>query len=191
MSTTVLVIAGLHAIPPIAGAWLTRGNGGLIIGAVTALAISVLTGDLNYVISDLVGVGVGCFVGWCLVQPDSERPKPQKTNPKQAISNVQKTDGASNNGLYFALIAAGIVIPLLASNSGNGHSSPSYAGPNSTTSNPQNSHSTTYTLVETDQTKQRKSGKEQNHSARTSTKSDLRHCLALTSNDAIARCVER
>lgn len=65
MSTTVLVIAGLHALPPLIGAAQSRYLG-LFVGTLIGIGSAFVLGAGRYTAVDLVGVAVGFFLGWCI-----------------------------------------------------------------------------------------------------------------------------
>lgn len=69
MSTTILVIAGLHALPPLIGAIWKR-YGGLFLGTAIGIGLAFLLGGGRYTAIDLVGVAVGVFLGWCVCKAD-------------------------------------------------------------------------------------------------------------------------
>lgn len=63
MSDTVLIIAGLHALPPIIGAIKGRFLG-LFIGTAVGVGMAFLLGGGRYTGIDLVGVALGFWIGW-------------------------------------------------------------------------------------------------------------------------------
>lgn len=65
MSTTVLVIAGLHALPPLIGAAQSR-YAGLFLGTVIGVGSAFILGAGRYTVVDLIGVAIGFFLGWCI-----------------------------------------------------------------------------------------------------------------------------
>ena len=67
MSSLVLAIAAAHAIPPIAGGFLGRTEKSVIIGSVIACGLAIASGSPVFIISDLVGVGVGTWIGLSIV----------------------------------------------------------------------------------------------------------------------------
>lgn len=90
MSAAILIISGLHAIPPIAGAYLTKSKIGLTIGAIAGATVAIAIGGGAYAIFDLVGVAIGCFVGYGIVEEYTDSPSPQeekKDSPEKEISS--------------------------------------------------------------------------------------------------------
>jgi uncharacterized membrane protein YccC len=63
MSFVVLAIAAAHALPPIIGAVLSKTKTGTIIGTVIGCLIAVASGNLAFVAADLIGVGIGTWLG--------------------------------------------------------------------------------------------------------------------------------
>lgn len=70
MSFFVLAIAAAHAVPPIVGAVLGRSMQGLIIGIVIGCIIALLGGSLKFIIPDLIGVGLGAWLGYAIIGKD-------------------------------------------------------------------------------------------------------------------------
>jgi hypothetical protein len=64
MSLIVLGIAAAHALPPIIGGVITNGKGGVMIGAIVGATIAVLSGNPAFMISDLIGVAAGTWLGF-------------------------------------------------------------------------------------------------------------------------------
>lgn len=75
MSLTVLAIAAAHAIPPIVGGIFVRTEKAVIIGAVIASGLAIASGSPAFIVSDLVGVGVGTWLGLSIVNNFSQDPK--------------------------------------------------------------------------------------------------------------------
>lgn len=67
MSLFVLLIAAVHAIPPILGAVIGKSKNSVLVGALIACAIAVATGSPAFIIPDLLGVGVGAWLGLNIV----------------------------------------------------------------------------------------------------------------------------
>ena len=63
MSLIVIAIASAHAIPPIIGAVATKSKSGMIGGVIIGSLIAFSTGNPTFVVSDLIGVGVGAWIG--------------------------------------------------------------------------------------------------------------------------------
>ncbi len=68
MSLVVLGIAAAHALPPIIGGVITKGKGGVIVGAIIGGVIAVASGNPAFIVSDLIGVGVGTWLGFSMVK---------------------------------------------------------------------------------------------------------------------------
>lgn len=68
MSLVVLGIAAAHALPPIIGGVITKGKGGVIIGAIIGGAIAVASGNPAFIVADLIGVAAGIWLGFGLVK---------------------------------------------------------------------------------------------------------------------------
>lgn len=62
MSLIVLAIAAAHALPPIIGGVVAKRKG-VIIGGVIGAAIAIATGNPVFVVSDLIGVAAGVWLG--------------------------------------------------------------------------------------------------------------------------------
>lgn len=67
MSLFVLVVAAGHAIPPIIGAVAGKSKNAVIVGAVIASAIAIASGSPAFIVADLVGVGIGAWLGFSIV----------------------------------------------------------------------------------------------------------------------------
>lgn len=67
MSLFVLVVAAGHAIPPIIGGVIGKSKKWVIVGAVIACAIAIASGSPAFIVSDLVGVGLGSWLGFSMV----------------------------------------------------------------------------------------------------------------------------
>lgn len=67
MSFVVMAIGAAHAIPPIAGAIVTKSKAGTIVGAVIAGFIAFASGNPAFVTADLIGVGIGTWLGLAMV----------------------------------------------------------------------------------------------------------------------------
>jgi hypothetical protein len=63
MSFVVLAIGAAHALPPIIGAVLSQSKAGAIIGAVVGGFVAILSGNPAFIAVDLIGVGVGTWLG--------------------------------------------------------------------------------------------------------------------------------
>ena len=90
MSAAIFIISGLHAIPPIAGAYLTKSKVGLVIGAIIGGVAAIALGGGAYAIFDLVGVAIGCLAGKCIIGGFADVPSPpevEKETPKRELSS--------------------------------------------------------------------------------------------------------
>lgn len=67
MSLFVILIAAGHAIPPIIGAVIGKSKNSVLVGALIACAIAVATGSPAFIIPDLLGVGIGAWLGLNIV----------------------------------------------------------------------------------------------------------------------------
>lgn len=68
MSFVVLAIGAAHAIPPVLGATIGKTKAGVIIGAVIAGVIALASGNPAFIAADLVGIGLGVWIGLSIVQ---------------------------------------------------------------------------------------------------------------------------
>jgi len=74
MSLFVLVVSAGHAIPPIIGGVVGKTKNSVIVGAVIACAIAIASGSSAFIIADLIGVGLGSWLGFSVVSSvSSER----------------------------------------------------------------------------------------------------------------------
>lgn len=71
MSLFVLVVAAGHAIPPIIGGVVGKSKNSVIVGAVIACAIAIASGSPAFIVADLVGVGLGTWLGFSMVSSTS------------------------------------------------------------------------------------------------------------------------
>ena len=69
MSFIVLAVAAAHALPPIVGAAISKSESGVIAGAVVGGIVAIVFGGAAYVVPDLMGVGLGVWVGLSMVKP--------------------------------------------------------------------------------------------------------------------------
>ena len=67
MSLTVLLIGAAHALPPVIGAVLGKSKTGVLIGALIGAVIAFASGSPAFVAADLIGVGLGTWLGLSLV----------------------------------------------------------------------------------------------------------------------------
>lgn len=71
MSLFVLVVAAGHAIPPIIGGVIGKTKSSVIVGAVIACAIAIASGSPVFIMADLIGVGLGSWLGFSVVSSAS------------------------------------------------------------------------------------------------------------------------
>lgn len=67
MSFIVLAISAAHALPPIIGAATTRSKPGLWTGSTIGVLISLAWGRPAFIIPDLIGVGLGIWIGLSII----------------------------------------------------------------------------------------------------------------------------
>lgn len=67
MSLFVLVVAAGHAIPPIIGAVVGKSKNSVVVGAIIACAIAIASGSPAFIVADLIGVGLGTWLGFSMV----------------------------------------------------------------------------------------------------------------------------
>jgi len=67
MSLFVLVVAAGHAIPPVIGGVVGKSKKSVIVGAVIACAIAVASGNPMFIVADLIGVGLGTWLGFSMI----------------------------------------------------------------------------------------------------------------------------
>ena len=72
MSLTVLMIGAAHAIPPVVGAVTTKSKVGVIVGAVIGAIIAFASGNPAFVGADLLGVGIGTWLGFSITGTESK-----------------------------------------------------------------------------------------------------------------------
>lgn len=71
MSFSVIAIGAAHALPPVIGAVVSKNKTGVIVGAAIGVGIALLSGNPIFISTDLVGVGLGTWLGLSLAQKDS------------------------------------------------------------------------------------------------------------------------
>lgn len=71
MSLFVLVVAAGHAIPPIIGGVVGKSKSSVIVGALIASAIAIASGSPVFIVADLIGVGLGTWLGFSMVSSTS------------------------------------------------------------------------------------------------------------------------
>ncbi len=67
MSLFVLVVAAGHAVPPVIGAVVGKSKNSVVVGAVIACAIAIASGSPAFIVADLIGVGLGTWLGFSMV----------------------------------------------------------------------------------------------------------------------------
>lgn len=90
----VFLIAALHALPPLIGAWLF-GEKGWVYGIIAGVICAIIFGAFVFTIPDLLGVGAGAFIGYVII---SDRQLANKEAPdikKQIKANVKELGKAS------------------------------------------------------------------------------------------------
>jgi len=73
MSFLVLAIGAAHAIPPIVGASISKSKPGIVVGALIGGFIALASGNPTFIAADLVGVGLGTWLGFSMVENKSEK----------------------------------------------------------------------------------------------------------------------
>lgn len=68
MSLTILFIAACHAIPPVLGGVISKRKIGVIVGGIIGAVIGVASGSPAYMLFDLIGVGLGVWAGFSLLE---------------------------------------------------------------------------------------------------------------------------
>lgn len=71
MSLFVLAIAAGHAVPPIVGAILGKSKSAVYIGSGIASVIAIASGNPAFIAADLVGVGLGTWLGLSMLKNGS------------------------------------------------------------------------------------------------------------------------
>lgn len=72
MSFTIIAIAAAHALPPIIGAALMKTQKALITGVAIATIIALASGNIAFIIADLIGIGVGYTIGLSIIETNSK-----------------------------------------------------------------------------------------------------------------------
>lgn len=68
MSFTIITIGAAHAIPPIIGAVAGKSKKAVIVGTIIGGLIAIATGKPAFAVIDLIGVGIGTWVGLAIVK---------------------------------------------------------------------------------------------------------------------------
>lgn len=71
MSFIVFAIGAAHALPPVIGAAITKSKTGGVIGAAIAVLIAVAFGNSAFIATDLIGIGIGTWLAFSIVQDKS------------------------------------------------------------------------------------------------------------------------
>ena len=71
MSIFVLIVVAGHAVPPIVGAALGKSKSAVFIGSGIACAIAVASGNAAFIAADLIGVGLGTWLGLSMLKKES------------------------------------------------------------------------------------------------------------------------
>ncbi len=66
-----MIIAAGHAIPPIIGGVVGKSKTPVIVGAVIACAIAIAAGSPVFIVADLIGIGLGTWLGFSLLSNTS------------------------------------------------------------------------------------------------------------------------
>jgi hypothetical protein len=72
MSFVILAIGAAHAIPPIVGAAIGKSKPGVIVGSVIGGLIAFASGNPAFIAADLIGVGLGTWFGFSMIESKSE-----------------------------------------------------------------------------------------------------------------------
>lgn len=67
MSFVVIAIGAAHAIPPVIGALAAKTKVGVVVGSVVGGLIAVASGNPMFIAADLIGLGVGTWLGFSIV----------------------------------------------------------------------------------------------------------------------------
>ena len=68
MSMFVLAVAACHAIPPVVGSVLGKTKVAVYLGSAVGFAIAIAAGAPKYALVDVIGVGVGTWIGISMLQ---------------------------------------------------------------------------------------------------------------------------
>ncbi|MEW5837465.1 MAG: hypothetical protein AB1717_01345 [Pseudomonadota bacterium] len=75
MSLFVLVAAAGHAIPPIIGGVVGKSKNSVIAGAAIACVIAIASGSPVFIVADLIGAGLGAWLGFSMVSGTNNETK--------------------------------------------------------------------------------------------------------------------
>ena len=67
MSFVVIAIGAAHALPSLIGAAISKTKTGVIVGAAIGCLIGFLSGNPVFIVADLIGVGIGTWVGLSMI----------------------------------------------------------------------------------------------------------------------------
>lgn len=67
MSFVVMAIGAAHALPPLIGSVIGKTKTFVIIGACIGALIAILSGNPAFIAADLIGVGIGTWLGLSIV----------------------------------------------------------------------------------------------------------------------------
>lgn len=186
MTLTVILIALLHAVPVLVVGAVKRSKIWLAVTAMIAGVIGVVTGSPAYAAVDLLAVAVAFFVGISYINSQKavvpKAPKLPPTMPEE------KKEGASWTGSVVTLIVVAAFLANKTTDKPTALLAPSPSTPIApapqqvvlAASPPADTHP---------QIKSRSASRGIAHTKPGN--SDLRHCLNLRSNAAIAKCVDR
>lgn len=102
MSLFVLVVAAGHAIPPIIGATAGKTRGAVIIGAIIGGLIAIISGNPLFIVADLLGVGVGTWLGFSIVGEYAQSKRKDETVLDAINNGVEALNEVSEAGLAHA-----------------------------------------------------------------------------------------
>ncbi len=73
MSFLILAIGAAHAIPPILGAAIGKSKQGVVVGTLIGSFIAFASGNIAFIAVDLVGIGVGTWLGFSMVESKPDK----------------------------------------------------------------------------------------------------------------------
>lgn len=104
MSLFVLVVAAGHAIPPIIGATAGKTRDAVIIGAIIGGVIAIISGNPLFIVADLLGVGVGTWLGFSIVGEYAQSKRKDETVLDAINNGVEALNEVSEAGLAHAKV---------------------------------------------------------------------------------------
>lgn len=186
MTLTVLLIALLHAIPVLVVGAVTRSKIWLIVTTMIAGFIGAVTGNPAYAAVDLLAVAVAFFVGISYI--NSQKPGVSKAPKLPPTMPEEKNEESSWTGSVVTLIVVAVFFANKTTVKPTALPAPSPPTPVAAAPHPvvlaASPSGDTYPQV-----KARSATRETAHARLGS--SDVRHCLNLRSNAAIAKCADR